>query len=231
LLVRAGLATAGFRVPGLRLTRQLINKTGPLVMPSANRSGRPSATRPEHVEEDFGIHFPLLDGGICTKGVESTILFYYEGEWVILRLGALASETFEPILGYQPRVHCKPVPEEARDGQDMTACQPLCPGQQFRHYAPHAHLFLGDPVALAHAPFVLGFRERCYPAGKRVIVLGSLLCPEKVAENLYQALRQLDQEGAAHAWVDMDFPREGLWATVAERLLRAGEQIRGNHLL
>ena len=37
-------------------------------MPSANLSGRPSATRPEHVEEDFGYDFPVLDGGVCLKG-------------------------------------------------------------------------------------------------------------------------------------------------------------------
>ena len=72
--------------------------------------------------------------------------------------------------------------------------------------------------ALAEAPFVLGFKERHYPADKRVIVLGSLSQPEEVAENLYQALRQLDQENASLAWVDMDFPRQGLWQTIAERL-------------
>lgn len=211
-LVRAGLPTAGFRMPALDLTRQLLKSTGPLVMPSANLSGRPSATRPEHVEEDFGVDFPVLDGGICAKGVESTILLYQEPKWVIVRLGALAPEQFQPILGYQPRFV-----------QKEQEAQPLCPGQLFRHYAPHARLLLGDSADLEEASFVLGFKERSYPYGKRIIVLGSLSQPEEVAENLYQALRQLDQEGALSAWVDMNFPREGLWQTIAERLLRAGE--------
>ncbi len=211
-LVRAGLPTAGFRVPDLALTRTLLKATGPLVMPSANLSGRPSATRLEHVEEDFGKDFPVLEGGFCLKGVESTILLYQEPEWVIVRLGALAAELFQPVLGYQPRFV-----------QKTEDAHPLCPGQLFRHYAPRAHLILGDLIALAKAPFVLGFKERDYPAGKRVILLGSLSHPEEVAENLYQALRQLDQEGASQAWVDMDFPRKGLWRTIAERLSRAGE--------
>lgn len=212
-IVRAGLSTAGFRVPDLLLTRQLIQSTGPLVMPSANLSGRPSATRPEHVEEDFGVNFPVLDGGVCSKGVESTILLYQQPEWVIVRLGALPGEKFVSVLGYEPRFLQK---EEG-------AAQPLCPGQFFRHYAPKARLILGDRAAFLEAPFILGFEERFYPENKRVISFGSLSAPEEVAENLYQVLRQLDQEGASLAWVDMDFPREGLWKTIAERLIRAGE--------
>ena len=211
-IARAGLSTAGFRVPDLTLTRQLIQQTGALVMPSANLSGRPSATRPEHVEEDFGADFPLLDGGVCARGLESTILLYQEPEWVIVRLGALSADTFIPILGYLPRVM-----------QKKEGTQPLCPGQLFRHYAPRARLLLGGQATLANAPFILGFKERHYPMDKRVIILGSLAHPEEVAENLYQALRQLDQEGASSAWIDMDFPREGLWQTIAERLMRAGE--------
>lgn len=215
-IVRAGLPTAGFRLPDLALTQQLIKETGPLVMPSANLSGRPSATCPAHVEEDFGLDFPILDGGVCLKGVESTILLYQEKEWVIGRLGALSSEAFKPVLGYQPRLL-----------QKEQHTQPLCPGHLFRHYAPRARLILGekmdDEPSIAGISFILGFKERLYPKNKRVILLGSLFQPKEVAENLYRVLRQLDQERANLAWVDMSFPRDGLWQTIAERLTRAGE--------
>lgn len=217
--VTSGLSTAGFRIPHLELTRQLISKTGPLVMPSANLSGKPSATRPEHVEEDFGLQFPVLDGGICTKGLESTILMHLSqaddksnkgDEWVILRLGALPPEAFVDILGYVPRLMQK------EEGE-----RPLCPGQLFRHYAPRARLILGEPDTQADTQFILGFKERSYPRDKRVMILGSLDNPHEVAEKLYDVLRQLDVEGAAEAWVDTDFPRFGLWQTIAERLYRA----------
>ena len=211
-VVRAELPTAGFRIPHHSLTLQLLQTVGPLVMPSANLSGKPSATRPEHVEQDFGNSFPVLDGGICTKGIESTILSYQEERWVILRLGSLTSEAFQKILGYQPKIM-----------QASSKTQPLCPGQLFRHYAPQAKLLLGDLARLQEAPFVLGFKERYYPERKRIIHLGSLQNAEEVAENLYNVLRQLDQEGASLAWVDMDFPNQGLWVTIAERLRKAGE--------
>lgn len=212
-LVRAQLPTAGFRMPNHSLTLQVIQATGPLVMPSANLSGRPSSTKPEHVEADFGAAFPVLDGGSCQKGLESTILYYDSPRWTIVRLGALPAEAFAPILDYQP---------DSRKA--FKHVQPLCPGQLFRHYAPLATLVLGDSVRLPEADYVVGFRERVYPADKRVLDMGSLENPQEVAENLYEVLRQLDREGAKIGWVDMDFPRNGLWETIAERLLRAGEK-------
>lgn len=211
-LVRAGLPTAGFRLPALEITRTLIQATGPLVMPSANLSGHPSATCPEHVEEDFGIDFPVLDGGICRTGLESTILLYQEEKWVVVRLGALSPEIFKRVLGYQPLIV-----------QHTSDSPPLCPGQLFRHYAPRARLFLGELAAIPEISFMIGFKERSYPSAKRLLLLGSLFHPEEVAKNLYHVLRQLDHEEATHAWVDMDFPRHGLWQTIAERLFRAGE--------
>jgi len=49
-IVRANLCTAGFRIPQHPLAQQLMHFTGPLVMPSANLSGKPSATSAAHVE-------------------------------------------------------------------------------------------------------------------------------------------------------------------------------------
>ncbi len=210
-LVTAGLTTAGFRIPAHPLTLDLLKKVGPLVMPSANLSGRPSATSRQHVEEDFGHSFPVLEGGACAKGLESTILYFRDPQWVIVRLGSLSPEAFEEVLGYQPVI----VP---KDGSS----NPLCPGQLFRHYAPQAKLVLGKDLKKVF-PFVLGFKEREYAEGQRVLLLGSLFNPQEVAENLYKVLRQLDQEKIEEAWVDTDFPQTGLWMTIGERLRRAAE--------
>jgi L-threonylcarbamoyladenylate synthase len=203
--VRAGLSTAAFRVPGHPLTRELLTMTGPLVMPSANISGRPSATTPVHVEADFGKDFPVLDGGACGKGVESTILIFQGDRWTVGRLGAIPAERFAAVLGY--------VPAEAKKGE-----VPLCPGQRYRHYAPKAKLHFGH---VEGCDTVLGYREREYVDADRVIILGSISDPEAVAERLYAALRRLDDEGVVAAWVDVDVPREGLWLTILDRLYKA----------
>lgn len=212
-LVRAHLPTAAFRIPAHAETLEVIKQTGPLVMPSANLSGSPSATQAQHVEKDFGKDFPVLDGGICQKGLESTILYYLDSTWVILRKGALTAESLKTVLGYAPQFYLTT--------EQQT--KPLSPGQLLRHYAPEAKLVLGDQSELSDAPFVLGFRERKYPASANVLYLGSIEDPIEVANHLYHLLRELDVQQASWAWVDMNFPRDGLWQTIADRLIKASQ--------
>lgn len=213
-VARAGLPTAGFRVPSHPITRELLKLTGPLVMPSANLSGRPSATSAGHVEADFGSEFPLLDGGQCHQGVESTILYWSNGRWSVIRLGAIPVEAIAEILGYVPEV----VGGERGKGE-----KPLCPGQMYRHYAPKAVLHLSKVFSDGMQGIVLGYDERRYPEGCQVYSLGSLSAPQTVAGRLYSLLRQLDDDGIKEAWVDVDVEHAGLWRTILERLNKASQ--------
>lgn len=210
--VRAGLPTAAFRVPNHSLTQQLLQLTGPLVMPSANISGRPSSTRRDHVENDFGVDFPVLEGKEvgCPHGVESTILHHNGTQWQVIRLGALSAECLASALGYVPEVVI-----------ETKGHSPLCPGQLYRHYAPRARLQLCLEEIESSPGVVVGYSDRHYAEASRVIVLGPVSRPEIVAENLYGVLRRLDLEGVVSACVDMRFPRVGLWVTLEERLRKA----------
>lgn len=204
--VSAGLRTQAFRVPHHPLTRSLIAQTGPLVAPSANLSGNPSTVTPDQVEKDFGADFPVLDGGRCKKGLESTILVWDEDHFGLGRLGAIAAEEFLPILGYVPALS---KPQE----------KPFCPGQLYRHYAPKAKLhFTRD---LSKANVILGLKGRTYPENARMYYLGVEDNPEGVAYSLYTLLRSLDDDGVQEAWIDADLPHTGLWITIVERLKKA----------
>ncbi len=205
-IVRAGLDTVAVRIPHHPLALDVIKKTGPLLMPSANLSGRPSATEPAHVEADFGAAFPVVDGGSCTHGVESTILLYQEDQWKIARQGFYSQEDFAPVLGYVPQI-------TGTEGK-----RPLCPGQLYKHYAPKAKLLLGTSERCG---YVIGFSSRTYPSGMTLFPLASMENPLEAARNLYSILRRLDLLGISKAWVDMDFPETGLWKTLRERLLKA----------
>lgn len=207
---RADLSTAAFRIPSHPVARALLEETGPLVMPSANLSGRPSATKPDHIETDFGADFPILDGGSCGYGLESTILYLDEDQWKIVRCGSIPSEAFVNALGYHPEI-------------DMASKNgPLCPGQLYRHYAPNAKLYLRTDSKNCKG-VVIGFSDRNYSYAARVFSLGPSNQPDVVAEHLYAILRQLDEERIVEAEVDMDFPQHGLWRTIAERLQRAAK--------
>ncbi len=214
-LVRSDLPTAAFRVPSHPAALHLLKKTGPLVMPSANISGRPSATLPEHVESDFGKDFPVMDGGdhTCNQGMESTVVVYQDGQWQIIRQGMLTGKDLQPILGYIPLV--------ASAVKDKT---PLCPGQLYRHYAPQAALILCKQIVEHPSGTILGYSGRSYPKGSHVIEIGPIDSPEKVGKNLYSVLRQLDAAGIKKVFVDMDIPSTGLWATISERLSKAARK-------
>lgn len=214
-LARAGLPTAGFRIPREPSTLALLEKIGPLVAPSANLSGRPSATESKHVEEDFGVGFPCLETDEkCHFGIESTILLYQEQKWHVGRLGALSLEEIEPILGYTP---LKVVSRE----------KPLCPGQTFRHYAPRAKLSLSRSAWQAawaeECDAVLGFQDRLYEKAPHVIHMGFSQDPLSCQHALYRALRFLDERGKKHAWVDCSITINPQWDAFFDRLMRASE--------
>ncbi len=210
-IVSAGLPTAAFRVPAHPKCQMLLEKTGPLVMPSANLSGKPSSTLPSHVENDFGDDFPVIDGSVCQEGIESTILVKTE-KWAIARLGALSPEMFLPVLGYLPALI-----------EPNNANRPLCPGQMYRHYAPKAKLHCLEDTSPPTVGAIIGFEDRHYFAGSdhRFFSLGLSTNPATALQRLYSILRELDEQHITSAWVDMSFPKNGLWLTLRERLLRA----------
>lgn len=213
-IARAGLTTAAFRSPAHPVARELLEFVAPLVAPSANLSGTPSATKPHHVENDFGLQFPVLEGE-CRHGLESTILAQKNGVWEIARQGAISQEEIAQVIGYLPKSNL----------HNDTA--PICPGQLLSHYAPKAQLILSNQpyeICPKRSSVVLGFSNRAYPGAEKLLLLGSLANPQEVAFRLYDILRQLDSEGIAEAWVDIDTPIDGLWISIRERLLRAAGQ-------
>lgn len=207
-LATAGLPTAAFRIPNHPVARKILNLTGPLVIPSANLSGKPSSTTYEHVEKDFGEQMPVVDGGSCEKGLESTILIFIENQWQIARLGAIAAEDFHGILSYTPKYL-------------SSSSSPICPGQLYRHYAPKAKLFLDNQFG--QASLIIGFSDRVYPKTAEVWHFGNSNDPSGAAKRLYELLRELDLQNKKEAWIDADFPQNGLWLTIMERLTKAAE--------
>ena len=99
--VTAGLPTIALRMPAHPLMQAVLREAGvPLAAPSANRSGSVSPTSAEHVLASFGSEAPaVLDGGVCERGLESTIVALREGGWQLLRPGPIAEEAVAAVLG------------------------------------------------------------------------------------------------------------------------------------
>ncbi|MDG2043161.1 MAG: L-threonylcarbamoyladenylate synthase, partial [Maricaulis sp.] len=75
-LANAGLETIAIRAPRHEAARALLKSFGgPLVAPSANKSGGVSPTTAAHVLEGLGDQIDLvLDGGSCPVGLESAVV-------------------------------------------------------------------------------------------------------------------------------------------------------------
>ena len=99
-LALAGLETVAVRMPAHPVARALLQAfKGPIVAPSANRSGHVSPTSAAHVLADLrGRIDMLIDAGPCAVGVESTIVSCL-GEPTLLRPGGLPRADIERVLG------------------------------------------------------------------------------------------------------------------------------------
>jgi len=136
-IVTAGRPTVAVRMPDHALALSLIAAAGrPIAAPSANRFGRLSPTRAEHVAEQLGDRVELiLDDGPCQVGIESTVLDLAGPGPRLLRPGATTLEALNEIIG--------PVDVHPGTAQD----EPLAsPGMLPRHYAPRTPLELVDDV-------------------------------------------------------------------------------------
>lgn len=98
-IVSAGTNTIGIRFPDHPVAQKLIHEVGmPLVAPSANISGRPSPISSEQVLQDLdGKIAAVIDGGLCTLGVDSTVFDLVS--FTILRQGKITKAEIEAVLG------------------------------------------------------------------------------------------------------------------------------------
>ncbi|KAG6559731.1 Threonylcarbamoyl-AMP synthase [Candidatus Rhabdochlamydia oedothoracis] len=126
-LISAGLDSVAIRMPSHPMTIDLIHMLkAPIVAPSANLSGRPSATTVQHVLDDFDRKIPaIVDGGKTTLGVESTVISLLSNPPVILRPGSITKQEIENVLGITIDVQIS-----------LQKGPVYSPGLKYRHYAP-----------------------------------------------------------------------------------------------
>ncbi|MGM0507199.1 MAG: L-threonylcarbamoyladenylate synthase, partial [Bacteroidota bacterium] len=127
-LVTGGLETVALRIPAHPVAQSLIEQSGPLVAPSANKSGRPSPTTAAHVREDFGDQLSILDGGPCDIGLESTVLDLSRELWTLLRPGYYSLEELESASLRSIHTY------------EGSTRAPRSPGMKYTHYKPNAEV-------------------------------------------------------------------------------------------
>ncbi len=218
-IVTAGSPYVAVRIPSHPVTQHLLKIIDfPLAAPSANPFGYISPTTAQHVADQLGnkIYY-ILDGGVCTVGVESTIVGLNEqGQIEVLRKGGLSIESIEEVVG-------KVIVRET------SVSNPTAPGMLSSHYAPRIPLVLGNIEALAASgdperTGILTF-NRLLPniPHKNQIMLSGTSNFTEAAFNLFAGMRYLDQMDLDVIYAELA-PEMDLGVAINDRLRRAAHR-------
>jgi L-threonylcarbamoyladenylate synthase len=91
--------TVAVRLPDDEIARDLLRRTGPLAVSSANRSGRPAATTAQEAVAQLGGHAAVvLDGGPRAGSAASTIVDCTAPVPRVLRIGAIPVDALREVV-------------------------------------------------------------------------------------------------------------------------------------
>jgi L-threonylcarbamoyladenylate synthase len=216
-ILTGGQDTVAVRVPAHQMAQQLLTAFGGgIAAPSANRYGRLSPTRAEHVREELGEAVRIvLDGGECQIGLESTIIAFEGQEVRLLRPGAVsAAQIREVVGGLLVGAHLE---------------SPRVPGSTPSHYSPQT------PMSIVPSGQIDTQAATSSEGGRRVAVLAQRLPlkahkyvtwvnagrrPEQYGHDLYANLRTLDKAACQQILVQ-DVPPDERWDAIRDRLTHA----------
>jgi L-threonylcarbamoyladenylate synthase len=213
--------TVAVRVPAHPMAQQLLTAFGGgIAAPSANRYGRLSPTRAEHVRDELGDAVRIvLDGGECQIGLESTIVAFDGAQVRLLRPGAVTAGQIREVIG------------ELLLGPDLES--PRVPGSTPSHYSPRT------PMSIVPTGQIDSLAAALSEGGRRIAVLAQRLPlkahtyvtwvnagrrPEQYGHGLYANLRTLDKAGCRRILVQ-EVPADERWDAVRDRLTRAASGV------
>ena len=226
--VSAGLDTIGVRVPGSRLAHDFLNACMvPVAAPSANLSGKPSATLPKHVLDDMnGKVDVILLGGVCEIGLESTVVDLTSKPAKVLRPGGVSIEDISKFIDVQ-------------DNKKLSIGEaPKSPGMKYMHYKPNARVIalFGENENIVN--YINKFATNTYQRAAAIVFdsmiesidfahrlsLGDQNKPTDAARVLFAHLRKCDDLNIDVVFVACMEP-DGLGEAYMNRLIKAADSL------
>jgi L-threonylcarbamoyladenylate synthase len=155
-----------------------------------------------------------LDGGACQVGLESTIVSFASGEPEVLRLGGLALEEIEEVLGYK------------LNRVKTSSSNPTAPGMLLSHYNPGKKIIVGKIAELiiqnkGKRLGILSFSKEYKGDDIELnIILSSKSDVVEAAQNLFSALRKFSSSDVDCILTEF-VPSVGIGKAINDRLTRA----------
>ena len=218
-LVTSGHATVAVRIPAHPVMLEVLQSSGLYIAaPSANPFGFASPTTAQHVLDQLGsIISGVVDGGPCSVGIESTIVDMSSDAPKVLRLGGMALEQLERVLGGITT--------------ELSSSNPSAPGMLTSHYNPGTPLELFDD----RDALLTALKSNSNPNGIGILYWGETIAhgssfnlseiksDSEAACNLFKGLRLLGRAPVTNIYVHL-LPEYGLGRAVNDRLQRAANK-------
>jgi L-threonylcarbamoyladenylate synthase len=214
--VTSGSHLVAVRIPNHAVSLDLLKQLNfPLVAPSANPYTRISPTNSKMVYDYFGDELPIiLEGDICSKGIESTIVGFHDNTPIVYRQGAISVDAIEFVVG-KTKVH-------ATKKEKITT-----PGMSPMHYAPKTNFYIVESLLEyidAHEDLKIG----ALSLGKIEINQPNTTCInlsiaadlEEASTHLYKSMYDLDGMGLDCIIIEL-FPEIGVGKSLNDRIKRA----------
>jgi L-threonylcarbamoyladenylate synthase len=216
-IVTSGLSTVGIRMPDNPVALELIRLSGcPIAAPSANRFGRISPTRADHVRKQLPSLECVLDGGPSKVGIESTVIALNGDGFVILRQGVITKQDLESVL---PESKCK------------THSAPLImssPGHMNSHYSPEKPLYIigeSEFCVKKERSGLICFGDFDITGYRTAINLSRSSNLLEAAVNLFDSLHRLE-DSDVETIVATGVPENGIGTAIMDRLRKAAFKYR-----
>ena len=210
-LINNGGSSVALRSPNHPLFLNLLSELNvPLAAPSANMFGKTSPTESSHVEDEFSGSVPILDGGLCFKGIESTVIqvFPENNKIHILRPGIIHAQEIQDFLDQ----HHLDLKVEARFSE-------AAPGHLKNHYQPSV------PVVLVDSKMELdseGMKKLQSISNEPWTILDVEDTPPLAARHLYAQFRRFSkEEKSLLIVVKKQWKQSSEWAGFYDRICKA----------
>jgi len=214
--VTAGSDLVAVRIPNHPVALSLLKQLDfPLVAPSANPYTRISPTNSKMVYDYFGDALPIiLEGDVCSKGIESTIVGFHDNTPVIYRQGSISIDAIEFIAGKSKLL--------ANIKEKVTT-----PGMSPMHYAPRTRFQIVDSIPnfieqnqdLKIGVLTLG-KKTIEKSNTTCIHLSIAADLHEASANLYKSMYDLDDMHLDCIIIEK-FPENGIGKSLNDRILRA----------
>jgi len=235
-MITSGLMNVGVRMPKHPVALALIKQVGsPVAAPSANKFGKTSPTRAQHVAKEFGQSVVILDQGSSEIGIESTVLMIKQTEesyeLAILRKGAILKTDIDTFLKTSTLNYTWLDQVDKKDS----------PGHMKHHYMPEIPFVIcrNPSMKLSELSQILNSKlselpdevesvKIVKPKGKieKIEFLNLPKDANQAARELYAQLRSAsERKPEALCFIQMPYHSSEMWESVFDRLYKAASLI------